>query len=81
MLLFDLRYIFATSYADEAQIDLRGAPLKPKMKFFQRNTKGLMEYLRERDARKHIKVPKRWQDATNTPVARFMVRLTTRFDG
>ncbi|CAM9426603.1 unnamed protein product [Ectocarpus sp. 4 AP-2014] len=38
------------------QIDLRGAPLKAKMKFFQRNTKGLMAYLRERDARKHIKV-------------------------
>eukprot|EP00752_Nemacystus_decipiens_P010102 g9003.t1 len=38
------------------KIDLRGAPLKAKMRFFQRNTKGLMEYLRERDARKHIKV-------------------------
>ncbi|CBJ28739.1 Hypothetical leucine rich repeat protein [Ectocarpus siliculosus] len=38
------------------EIDLRGAPLKAKMKFFQRNTKGLMAYLRERDARKHIKV-------------------------
>ncbi|CAB1100514.1 unnamed protein product [Ectocarpus sp. CCAP 1310/34] len=38
------------------EIDLRGAPLKAKMKFFHRNTKGLMSYLRERDARKHIKV-------------------------
>ncbi|CAM9235935.1 unnamed protein product, partial [Scytosiphon promiscuus] len=38
------------------EIDLRGAPLKSKMKFFQRNTKGLLEYLQERDARKHIKV-------------------------
>lgn len=30
--------------------------MKAKIKFFQRNTKGLMEYLRERDARKNIKV-------------------------
>eukprot|EP00904_Undaria_pinnatifida_P013966 jgi/Undpi1/96/HiC_scaffold_1.g00096.m1 len=38
------------------EVDLRGAPLKAKMKGFQRNTKGLMEYLKERDARKRIKV-------------------------
>lgn len=38
------------------QIDLRGAPLKAKMKGFQRNTKGLMEYLKKRDGVKQIKV-------------------------
>ncbi|CAN0008701.1 unnamed protein product, partial [Ascophyllum nodosum] len=37
------------------EIDLRGAPLKAKMKRFQRDTVPLMEYLREQDARKQIK--------------------------
>lgn len=41
---------------DVPQIDLRGAPLKAKMKGFQRNTKGLMEYLKKRDDIKRIKV-------------------------
>lgn len=38
------------------QIDLRGAPLKEKLSEFQRDTERLMEYLKERDARKQIKV-------------------------
>lgn len=50
------------------------------MKFFQRNTKGLMEYLRERDARKHIKVPLEWQDEVDATLTRCMVRPMTRFD-
>lgn len=43
-------------YPQTFQIDLRGAPLKAKMKGFQRNTKGLMEYLRNRDGKKRVKV-------------------------
>lgn len=38
------------------QIDLRGAPLKAKMKGYQRNTNGLIEYLQKRDGLKQIKV-------------------------
>lgn len=40
----------------DVQVDLRGAPLKAKMKGFQRNTAGLMEYLKYRDDKHKIKV-------------------------